>query len=274
MKILLHWVWAITLVIILLLITILIYNSLDNPAYYDGPVGLSRLGSSQATPGPASPFALQPPELKELGLPRGRVWVPEEDGAFPLPDRGQRYLELLVDWIGRSREAEPAAAREALEELERLDAPDPRIYRWLGMLYHQEGAYPAAATAFERALALNPGHHTDLFNLATLYLELERYPQAIRTYNRLLPLQPPFLDDVYANLGYCLHAMGDEAQAQRAWEVSLQLDPTNPVARRHAGKKGTADRQGRRPNGRREPAPPVLLKPAPRIIPKLPAEDG
>jgi tetratricopeptide (TPR) repeat protein len=75
----------------------------------------------------------------------------------------------------------------------------------------------------------------DLFNLATLYLLQERYPEAIRTFDRVIRLQPPFLDDTYAYLGYCLDQMGAAEEAHHAWQTALELDPNNAVARRYLG---------------------------------------
>lgn len=167
---------------------------------------------------------------------RGQSWRQpiDENGGFALPDRGASYLEILVDTLAADRETHPGRVRQALEALQRLDAPDPRIYRWLGEIYHREKAYREAAVAFERAVDLAPDNAADRFNLATVYLVQERFPQAIREFNQVIRLQPPFLDDAYAYLGYSLHAMGDERQARKAWEVSLQLDPNNPIARRYA----------------------------------------
>jgi len=222
----LYWAWGFALVVVLLAITVVVYQSLATPPSFARAVAVSE-------PPPAS--RLSPVQLLDAGssVAGGSAERAQDAGGFPLPDRGQRYLTLLLDFLDTTRTREPQRVRAALEELERLDAPDPRIYRWLGAIYHEEGDNRAAAAAFERAVELAPDHATDLFNLATIYLQEERYPRAIRTFNRILPLQPAFLDDVYAYLGYCLMALGEDAEARRAWAVSLQLDPNNVVARRY-----------------------------------------
>jgi len=222
----LYWAWGFALALVLLMITVVVYQSLATPPYFERAV-------ARGEPPPAPRRV--PLQLADVGssIVVGSVGDAQGSGGFPLPDRSQRYLTLLVDCLDMTRTREPQRVRAVLEELQRLDAPDPRIYRWLGAIYHEEGDNRAAAEAFERAVDLAPDHATDLFNLATIYLLEERYPRAIRIFNRILPLQPSFLDDVYAYLGYCLMAMGEEAQAGRAWAVSLQLDPTNVVARRY-----------------------------------------
>jgi len=188
-------------------------------------------GSQAAAPSVTDRFL---PPLTAPEHPSGRWQAGDQGAGFVLPDRSARYLELLVDTLDADRATDPERVRRTLEALQRLDAPDPRIYRWLGELYHREKAYREAAVAFERAVELDPDNATDRFNLATIYLVQERFPQAIREFNRVIRLQPPFLDDAYAYLGYCLYAMGDEKQARKAWEVSLQLDPDNPIARRYS----------------------------------------
>ena len=84
-------------------------------------------------------------------------------------------------------------------------------------------------------MRLAPEEAADRFNLATLYLLQERYPEAIRAFDRVIRLQPPFLDDTYAYLGYCLDQMGATEEAHHAWQVALELDPNNVVARRYLG---------------------------------------
>jgi len=222
----LYWAWGFALAVVLLAITVVVYQSLATPPSFARAVAVAE----------APPAArLSPRQLPDAGssVAGGSVERAQDAGGFPLPDRSQRYLTLLVDFLDTTRTREPQRVRAVLEELQRLDAPDPRIYRWLGAIYHEEGDNRAAAAAFERAVELVPDHATDLFNLGTIYLLEERYPRAIRTFNRILPLQPSFLDDVYAYLGHCLMAMGEETEARRAWAVSLQLDPNNVVARRY-----------------------------------------
>jgi uncharacterized protein HemY len=229
---LLEGVVAVILGFVVVVAAALVFQSLRSP-------GLPILPGLPHEPAP-SPVATPPVAdlpLPPLPAPAGAVKGPrpvEEGRGFVLPDRGASYLEILLDTLEAERATDPARVRRALEALQRLDAPDPRIYRWLGTLYHQEQAYQEAAAAFERAVALEPTNASDRFNLATVYLVQERFPQAIRELTQAIRLQPPFLADAYAYLGYCLYAMGDEQQARKAWEVSLQLDPNNAVARRYS----------------------------------------
>lgn len=245
----LYWAWGGALAIVLLVITVMVYQAVTIPPNFARAIARADSASQLPTPQADGPFSLRTPNgWSAAGEPVAKGEPDGEAGAFRPPDRGQRYLTLLVDALEMEREQDPERVRAVLEELRRLDAPEPRIYRWLGSLHHQEGDYPAAAAAFERIMELSPEHAPDLFNLATIYLLEERYPRAIRTFNRIIPLQPPFLDDVYAYLGYCLHAMGEEDAARQAWGISIQLDPDNAVARRYL--KNAATSAGPQVDGR------------------------
>ncbi|RMF81285.1 MAG: tetratricopeptide repeat protein, partial [Nitrospirae bacterium] len=181
----------------------------------------------------------------------------------PLPDRSGRYLALLLDCLARERREAPERVRPVLEELARLDAPDPRIYRWLGLEAHRRGDEAEAISHFERAVRLAPRSAPDLFDLATLYLLAERYPEAIRTFDRVIRLQPPFLDDAYAYLGYCLDRMGAAAEARRAWRTALELDPDNAVARRYLSEAGLSPPPAAGGPGAAAPGAPPPRPPAP-----------
>ncbi len=221
----LHWVAAVALAIVLLVITMVVYQSMVATVPFEHAVPV-------AAPAPPS-FRLQaPPPASGVPSPPPAAEAAE---PVPLPDRGGRYLSMLVDWLGASRQREPERVQQDLERLARLDAPDARIYRWLGVAAHRRGDDLAATAYFEHAVRLAPEGAADLFNLATLYLLQERYPEAIRTFDRVIRLQPPFLDDTYAYLGYCLDQMGAGEEARRAWKTALQLDPQNPVALRYLG---------------------------------------
>jgi len=220
----LHWFAAIALGVVLLVITVVVYQSMEGTVPFERAVPVA----SEVAPS----FALRPAVPSS---PRSAPVAEERTEPIALPDRSGRYLSMLVDWLGEALPREPAQVKHDLEALARLDAPDPRIYRWLGSIAHRRGDELAATAHFEHAVRLAPGVAADLFNLATLYLLQERYPEAIRTFDRVIPLQPPFLDDTYAYLGYCLDQMGAAEDAHHAWQTALELDPDNTVARRYLG---------------------------------------
>jgi len=242
--------------VVLLVITMVVYQSMEESISFDRAV--PRLGEAPPR------FVLQPLAPRRSALSQAPVTKREEAKPVPLPDRSGQYLSMLVDWLGEARQRRPARVEHDLQTLARLDAPDVRIYRWLGSIAHRRGDELAATTYFERAVRLAP-EATDLFNLATLYLLQERYPEAIRTLDRVIRLQPPFLDDTYAYLGYCLNQMGATEEAHHAWQVALELDPTNTVARRYLG--------GGPPPATATPPPAMATPPPPAAVtPPLPLQ--
>ncbi len=236
----LHWFAAVALGIVLLVITMVVYQSMEGTVPFERAVPAERET--------AQPFALRP---QPPSTSRSAPATEERTAPVALPDRSGHYLSMLVDRLDEARSRDPARVERDLERLARLDAPDARIYRWLGAIAHRRGDELAATAHFEHAVRLAPGEAADLFNLATLYLLQERYPEAIRTFDRVIHLQPPFLDDTYAYLGYCLDQMGAIEEARRAWQTALDLDPNNAVARRYLG------------GGEAAVAPPPSLRPPP-----------
>jgi len=232
--------------VVLLVITVVVYQSMVGTVPFERAVPMVREVAPSFVLRPATPSTSFSAPVAE---------APSEPVA--LPDRSGRYLTMLVDWLGEARVRESARVERDLERLARLDAPDARIYRWLGSIAHRRGDELAATAHFEHAVRLAPGTAADLFNLATLYLLQERYPEAIRTFDRVIPLQPPFLDDTYAYLGYCLDQMGATEEAHRAWQTALELDPNNAVARRYQG--------GGEPNATTRPALPLQPSPQPPV---------
>ena len=220
-----HWFAAVALAAVLLVITVLVYQAMEGTVSFERAVPVVEEHSPS--------FALQPsPPSAPSSVPPA---AEAPAGPIILPDRSGDYLGMLVDRLGEAQKRDPAGVERDLLHLARLDAPDARIYRWLGSIAHQRGEELAATAYFEHAVRLAPGDAADLFNLATLYLLQERYPEAIRSFDRVIRLQPPFLDDTYAYLGYCLDQMGATAEARHAWQLALELDPNNAVARRYLG---------------------------------------
>jgi len=242
----LHWFAAVALGVVLLVITVVVYQSMEGIVPFERAVPVTGEVTPSFTLRPATPMT-----SREVPVAAART------EPVALPDRSGHYLSMLVDWLGEALQREPARAEHDLEALARLDAPDARIYRWLGSIAHRRGDELAATAHFEHAVRLAPGVAADLFNLATLYLLQERYPEAIRTFDRVIRLQPPFLDDTYAYLGYCLDQMGATEEAHRAWQTALELDPNNAVARRYLG--------GGEPNATTRPSLPLQPPPQPPV---------
>jgi DNA-binding transcriptional MerR regulator len=157
---------------------------------------------------------------------RDRVWSPatgqywldfeaagpgEPGGALPLPGRTVRSGEA-----GGGGEA-PVALTATAEG-------------WYAIGAELEQADPEQArSAYERALALDPGHADAHVNLGCLEHEAGRLETAERHYRAALTLRPADATAAF-DLGVVLEDLGRLEQARAAYERSLASEPDSPDA--------------------------------------------
>lgn len=98
-----------------------------------------------------------------------------------------------------------------------------------GRQYQEAGEYPAAITAYEAALAIDPKFAEAHNGLGVVYALMDDYPPAIRHLTTAAGLAP-LASHIHNNLGYAHLLQGDLADAERAIVQALQLDPENERA--------------------------------------------
>ncbi|MFL6285097.1 MAG: tetratricopeptide repeat protein, partial [Pyrinomonadaceae bacterium] len=98
------------------------------------------------------------------------------------------------------------------------------VYYRDGARFTLEGRLTEAASAFERAVALDPSNGNAYYSLGNVYAELGRWADASNAFHRALSLNK---DDVeaYNNLGLALGARGEYAQAEAAFEKAVKIYP-------------------------------------------------
>jgi len=114
---------------------------------------------------------------------------------------------------------------EAVELLEGLLAQGYHtgtIYGNLGYLLVLQGDLGRAEEVCREAADWDPEGKVILDNLASLYLEQERWAEAAEVYERLLKLEPKFPEAWHGAARAALKT-GDTAEAQRRWERALEL---------------------------------------------------
>ena len=95
----------------------------------------------------------------------------------------------------------------------------------LGVAYQAQGSYKQAAVAFSQAHQLEPGNPLTVSNLMTADLELQQYAQAVSVGEAFLaataaaaPSKPvPYLEDIYAELGFAYQRLGRMREAEAAY---------------------------------------------------------
>lgn len=174
----------------------------------------------------------------------------EDCRALPvasLDTESRAYLNELEAWLlNRRGEAYAQAAGRVLEsgdEQQSIRYEEQAITDYSDSLarqiswrpYHNRGVsqamlgkYDDATASFTEAIKLNPDYPNSRFNLAELWLELERWADAEREYSEVLRLDP---EDIGAQIGrgharFYLHKY-DEALAD--FDAVLQKEPENAV---------------------------------------------
>jgi tetratricopeptide (TPR) repeat protein len=141
----------------------------------------------------------------------------------------------LVELIQRAGAAlQRGAWREAAELAQsvlRRFGPEPNALMVLARVREEAGDLAGAIELYERARAAMPAHIHVLVNLAAAYRASGRLPEARRTLDAALQVDPRFAV-AHNNLGNVLIDLGDPLAARRAYERAAALDPryADPLA--------------------------------------------
>ena len=161
----------------------------------------------------------------QLGnLPKSAAAYTRYTERYPADKTGHYNLAVTLETI-RQPEAARCAYRRALE----IDPWYPEALNNLGVLLHADAAFEAARQCFARALAANPEYEDAEFNLATVENGSGNYPQAVFHFSRILE-RNPLRANAWNNLGNALLALRAPAEALKAFELALNLQPEYPDA--------------------------------------------
>jgi tetratricopeptide (TPR) repeat protein len=93
----------------------------------------------------------------------------------------------------------------------------------------QRGDAAAAEKDLVEGIQASPGNAELVYNLAVLYEQTARLPEAQDAYRRVLKLDPESYD-AWNNLGTIYARQGDLKQARSCWEQAVALNPASPAA--------------------------------------------
>lgn len=90
----------------------------------------------------------------------------------------------------------------------------------------------AALKSFDDALRVSQGKNMlALMGKARAYFSMQKYPDALATYQDVLQKKPDLVDpDPRIGIGCCFWQLGFKADARTAWERSLEINPDSKVA--------------------------------------------
>ncbi len=119
---------------------------------------------------------------------------------------------------------------------ENPDNPDAHVA--LALLYSQAGGQQQAIAQLKTALKLNPSHQGALVALGDIYLELERYKDAVEPYTKVADLNANNpnrgisreLEGVYYHLGIAFFNLGSFPDALNSLTEALRIDAADADA--------------------------------------------
>lgn len=123
-------------------------------------------------------------------------------------------------------EQQPLPAIKYLKEAVTQDPGVFRYHHWLGMAYMMNGQLELAEVELKRAVEINPDSTDSYNNLATIFIETNRFDEADEALRRVLMDNAyPLTQFGYFNLGLCRLRQGRESEAIAAFEQTVKIDP-------------------------------------------------
>lgn len=127
------------------------------------------------------------------------------------------------------------AIREYREVL-LLNPQDAEAHFGLGEAFRRRGELAEAEQHFRKAFELDPEHQDAMFNLGAVYIQQERYPEAVAL-NTALADDPTFLrpERALVNRGWALYKSGDLEGARKDFEAALAGNGSDPHSHLNLG---------------------------------------
>ena len=87
-------------------------------------------------------------------------------------------------------------------------------------------------------MRINPKSADAQFNLGFVYFSQKRYEDALRQYEKVVKLNPPYLADVFYNLSACYEQMKRKADAVATLRRGLRAVPKSELLRQRLRQLG------------------------------------
>ena len=107
---------------------------------------------------------------------------------------------------------------------------DFELYHSLGVFYSKKGELERAASAYLRAIRINPNFAPSYNNLGNIYLKVGRYPEAEEMFLKAISSDSTYAL-AYCGLGSVFLMEGRIPEARDAYRRAMYYDPTSDDAR-------------------------------------------
>jgi Flp pilus assembly protein TadD len=142
--------------------------------------------------------------------------------AAELRQKDLATSKLRIDCAQKLESGSLDQARPVCDQL--LDRSDAARLTILGTLYGAHGDYAAALQPLQRAAELDPKSPQMQYNVALVYVRLNRFEDARKALDPVVKLWPDLVQ-INALLGAALYKLGDQPQAYRVLTRAHELDP-------------------------------------------------
>jgi Tfp pilus assembly protein PilF len=131
------------------------------------------------------------------------------------------HYDMGVDYLNSGN---PAMAVRELQAALAIDEKQPRVHHALAEAYRMTGRWTESETHLKRALELNPGFQGARLSMSALYIQLERYDDAIRE-SQVLANDPTFPAPWRAmtNVGWAQFKLGRVSEARETLHAALAM---------------------------------------------------
>jgi len=142
-----------------------------------------------------------------------------------------RSLEegIALHKLGKLKEA-----KIIYEEILKKSSNNFEAINLLGIISLQLKDYYQAIKLIEKAININPHHHSLYNNLGAVYKELREYPNAIKNYKKAIELNNSYAE-AYNNLGVVLKQTNQYEEAYKNYKKSIELKKNYPEAYNNLG---------------------------------------
>jgi tetratricopeptide (TPR) repeat protein len=171
-------------------------------------------------------FRIEAPPAKVLQLKR-REPPPLAALMGPTPPLSPSSAEQYFLAASALDDGDPATAAQAATAYRRALEIDPYLVPALinlANLHYSADEIAEAQALYERAVALEPDVFEAHFNLGNIFHDLGHYPEAQGCYRAALQLNPTFAD-AHFYLAVTLEKHGQSQEARRHWKAYQQLAP-------------------------------------------------
>ncbi len=175
----------------------------------NGPVGYMKMGLSRK---------MQGKHMESAGFLAQAV----ERNPKDLSTINEYVFELVASGA-------PGKARKVLDDLMAEKPNEAMAWDMLGRFHLATGKTADAEAAFRRSIDLLPNLTGPYYQLAVMYADQKKFPQAERQLEKIIEKNDGNVG-AHALLGVVLNAMGKIDPANKEYRKVLSLSPKNPVA--------------------------------------------